>query len=307
MKKFLGLLMIIISLALFGCAKKEVQKIKVLVPSGTPLVAIGGVLGNENYEVDVVSGADLLTAALVADEYDVVIAPVTAATKLYIAKGIKYRFASVINLSSNYLITLNGSKLDQTGEKRVLAYGMNNTPDIIMKAALANYDVSSFTIEYQQAVTDVVPFIVSNNGDYDFFLTAEPTLTQLSVKYGLSFDVIDLQKELQSSLSIIPQAGIFVNSESEKQAEIKTFLNDVKKNIEYLNKNQDKYYDKVSSYNEFFTKLTKEVLEKSIARSNIKYYEASKIKGDLDKYYDLLNNLNDKLLNGKKPDDDFYY
>ena len=306
MKKILGLLILLFSLVFVGCAKKEMQKISVLVPSGTPLVAIGGVLDNSNYEVEVVSGADILTSALVAGEFDVVIAPVTVGTKLYIARGIEYKFASVINLSCNYLVTLNGSKLDANKNQKILAYGMNNTPDIIMKAALDKYGLDNFTIEYQQAVTDVVPFIV-NGSDYDFFLTAEPTLTQLKVKYNLEFDVIDLQKELEADLELIPQAGIFVSSTSEKQDEIKAFLKDVKKNIETLNKNPEAYYDKVESKNEFFAKLGKEVLTKSIEKSNIKYVEAKENREVIEKYYDLLNSLNDKLLNGKKPDEDFYY
>ena len=306
MKKLLGLLILLFSLVLFGCAKKEVEKITVLVPSGTPLVAIGGVLENENYQVEVVSGADLLTAALVSGEYDVVIAPVTAGSKLYIAKGIDYKFASIINLSANYLVSLNGSKLDSSKNQKILAYGANNTPDIIMKAALTKYGLDTFTIEYQQAVTDVVPFIV-NGSDYDFFLTAEPTLTQLKVKYNLDLEIIDLQKELESDLEIVPQAGIFVNSKSEKQNEIKAFLKDVKKNIESLNKNPDNYYDKVENLNEFFTKLGREVLTKSIERSNIKYIEAKANKASIEKYYSLLNELNDKLLGGKTPDENFYY
>ena len=307
MKKFISLIILLFGLVFVGCGAQNKETIKVIVPSGTPLVAIGGVLGNEYYDVEVVSGADLLTQALVKGEYDVVIAPVTAASKLYIAQNIKYRFASSINLSSNYLITLNKKKLTDSGEKKILAYGANNTPDIIMKSVLAkNGGVDAYTIDYQQAITDVVPFIV-NGSDYDFFLTSEPVLTQLKLKYNLDFEVIDLQEELKDDLEIIPQAGIFVNSESLKQKEIKNFLKDVKKNIESLNKTPSSYYDKVSSLNEYFTKLGKDILEASIPRSNIKYIEAKNNIEVFNKYYDLLNKYNSKLLNGAKPDENFYY
>ncbi len=43
--------------------------------------------------------------------------------------------------------------------------------------------------------------------------------------------------------------------------EIKNFLKDVKANIEFLNTNSDKYYEKVSNNHEYFTKLGEEVLE----------------------------------------------
>ena len=306
MKRILSTIILLLSLVLFGCGGKNKETIKIIVPSGTPLVAIGGVLDNEFYEVEVVSGADLLTQALVKGEYDVVIAPVTAASKLYISQNIKYRFASSINLSSNYLITLNGKSLDNSSAK-ILAYGANNTPDIIMKSVLEKHGgVDNYAIDYQQAITDVVPFIV-NGSDYDFFLTSEPVLTQLKLKYNLNFDVIDLQEELKDDLELIPQAGIFVNSESTKQTEIKNFLKDVKKNIESLNSDGNKYFDKVATLNEYFTKLGSDILVSSIPRSNIKYIEAKSNIEIFNKYYDLLNKYNAKLLNGEKPDEAFYY
>ena len=85
LKKVFGVFLVLLVFILASCKKDEnLQKIKIIVPNGTPLVAVGDLLSNENYEFEVVSGADLLTAALVKKDYDVVIAPITATTKVYL-------------------------------------------------------------------------------------------------------------------------------------------------------------------------------------------------------------------------------
>lgn len=305
-KKSFSLLLVMFIVLLVGCKKEPLEKIKIIVPNGTPLVAVGDLLSNENYEFEVVSGADLLTAALLKKDYDVVIAPVTAASKLYLLKGIEYKFASVITTGNNYLVTKSDSdKITDVNGKKVMAYGMNNTPDIVMKAVFELNSINA-NIEYQSSVNDVVPFFVNESSEYDYILTAEPTLTMLKLKHKLDLRVIDLQKELSSEIEMIPQAGIFVLN-SGKEREIKSFLKDVKANIEFLNKNSDKYYEKVSNNHEYFEKLGEEVLEASLKTSNIKYYSAKENKETMDKYYNLLNKFNQSLLNGKTPDENFYY
>lgn len=307
MKKILLLVIMFLSSFLFlGCKEENLETIKVIVPSGTPLVAIGGVLGNEKYEVDVVSGADLLTAALLQKEYDVVIAPITAASKLYILRGIEYKFASIITTGNNYLVSKNGSSdISSLSGKKILAYGANNTPDIVLRSALSKYQVNC-EIDYQAAVSDITPFIKNEKSEYDYFLTAEPALTQLKLKFGLDLTVIDLQSTLESEIEMIPQAGIFVLNNG-KEKGINKFLSDVKNNIKDLNENSDKYYEKVSNYDEYFTKLGEDILESSLKTSNIKYYNAKDSKETMNKYYDLLNKYNNALLNGKVPNEKFYY
>lgn len=307
LKKVFGVFLVLLVFILASCKKDEnLQKIKIIVPNGTPLVAVGDLLSNENYEFEVVSGADLLTAALVKKDYDVVIAPITASSKLYLLKGIEYKFAAVITTGNNYLVTKGSSdKISDVNGKKIIAYGMNNTPDIVMKAALELNNITA-DIEYQSSVNDVVPFFVNSDSEYDYILTAEPTLTMLKLKYNLDLNVIDLQKELESEIEMIPQAGIFVLNNG-KDKEIKNFLKDVKANIEFLNNNSDKYYEKVSNNHEYFTKLGEEVLEASLKTSNIKYYGAKENIETINKYYDLLNKYNNALLNGKTPDENFYY
>ncbi len=312
MKKIICFLLILSLGFLFGCKKEETPKenyeqIKIIVPSGTPLVAVGGLLGSSDYQFDVVTGADLLTTALAKGEYDVVIAPVTAATKLSILGKSQYKFASIITTGNNYLVSKGGSSnIEDLNGKKILAYGQNNTPDIALKSALESHNITC-EIEYQSAVSDVVPFIVGENNDYDYFLTAEPTLTQLKQKYNLDLTIIDLQEALKSEMDMIPQAGIFVLEKENNQKELEHFLKEVKDNIDFLNNNGDKYYEKVGNLNEFFQKLGEEVLEESLKTSNIAYYSAKDNKATMNKYYDLLNKYNNSLLNGLTPSEEFYY
>ena len=58
-KNLLIIMLTLIASLAIGC-KKDLEKIKVLLPSGAPLIAVGDLLDNEAFEFTVANGADLL-------------------------------------------------------------------------------------------------------------------------------------------------------------------------------------------------------------------------------------------------------
>ena len=53
-KLFSLLFLIVLVFALFGCEKKDEKTYKVILPSGTPLIAFGALLDDENFNVEIV-------------------------------------------------------------------------------------------------------------------------------------------------------------------------------------------------------------------------------------------------------------
>lgn len=296
-KKLLIVFVLVLVVLLIGCSYNE-EKLKVIVPSGTPLVSIGPSLNNKNYEIEIVSGSDLLSSALIKGEYDIVIAPINLGAKLYLKGNNKYALDSVITTGNSYLINLNNKPL--SNDAKILAFGMNNTADIMMKLYLGDL---SFQIEYQSAVSDVIPFIISGS-DYDYYLVSEPFLSQLKIKYQLNFTIIDLEEEIDE-ISFFPQAGIYVNKESNNSL-IDKFITETKENIEFLNENSEDYYEKVKDSHSYFKNLTESVLESSIKLSKIRYIKASSNKDNIIEYFNLLNDFNNKILEGEVPDEAFF-
>ena len=91
-KLFNFILLSLLGLSLFGFNNdiKLENEIKVIAPMGTPYLALGGLLEEENVKIECVAGTDPLKAALVAGEYDVVVAPINLAAQLFNKGNSKY-------------------------------------------------------------------------------------------------------------------------------------------------------------------------------------------------------------------------
>lgn len=312
MKKYLSLIILILIIMLSGCNKKIENEVKVILPSGTPLIAVGDLLDEENVKYDIVSGADLLTSALVSKSHDVVILPLTAGMKLYLNGSSSYKLHSIITFGNTYIVSRDSTSLDSikdVNEKDILAYGQNNTPDIILRASLEANDVKA-NITYVAGVGDIVPYFVCNDETEckapSYILSAEPTITTLELKYNLKLNVLSLSN-LISNVNDIPQAAIFVNPDAVHQDDIKVLLEKIEKNINDLNKNTDEYVKRIINKNSYFEKLGEDILKRSIPRSNIKFMLASKNQDVVINYCNLLNKYNNKILAGKVVDEKIYY
>jgi hypothetical protein len=174
-----------------------------------------------------------------------------------------------------------------------------------LKAALSIGEVNA-SIVYENSVNDVVStrFIGANPATY--ILCAEPVLSTLEIKMGLSINMFDLQAELAPQFAFIPQAGIFIR---ELTPAIQSFLDDVEANVEELNTTPSTYVDKLLALDPLsyptFAKLGSAIINSAIPRSNIEYIRSITIQEDLNSYFSLLNTYQAQLLGGKIPDEDF--
>lgn len=301
-KNFISLILILIIL-ITGCTKKE-NKLTVTLPSGTPLVAVGGLLDDIDYNK--VNGPDLLVSALTSTSSDIVIAPLVNGTKLYINNATIYKLAAIITFGNNYIISKKEmNSLSDLQNQILLAYGKNSIPDIVLNRAIDLCKVN-INIDYTNSVNDAVaPFI---NNKIDYILSAEPTLSNIEKKVG-GVNIIDLQNiiKINSNLIMIPQAAIFINPKSKRPIEIDKFLSNVKNNINYLNENPISYIDLIIDKDPFFNQLGRDVLINSIPRSNINYLEAKNNIKLIEDFFYMINTYNEMILNNSLPNESFYY
>jgi NitT/TauT family transport system substrate-binding protein len=298
---------------LIGCDSKIKNEITVILPSGTPLIAVGGLLEEENVDYTIVSGADLLTTALISQSHDIVIAPLTLGMKLFMNESSPYKMYAIITLGNTYIVSREATSLNSIADvnnQEIMAFGQNNTPDIILKAALEDNKYQA-NITYQTGVNDIVPFFVCSGSSCaeapKYILSAEPTITTLELKYGLSLNIINLQDVLSEEHEVIPQAAIFVNPNSSYLEDIEVFMKKLEKNVDELNQKTDSYVDKIINSYDFFTKTGADVLKRSIPRSNIEFLLAKEHKEIVVAYCNLLNKYNNKILGGLVVDEEIYY
>ena len=106
MKKIISIfVLLLISLLLFSCEKKDEKTYKVIMPSGTPLIAFGNLLDDNNFDIEVVNGSDPLQAAFIGGEYDIIVAPFNLGAKLYLAEKSSYLLEAIITTNNTYLIS----------------------------------------------------------------------------------------------------------------------------------------------------------------------------------------------------------
>lgn len=297
MKKIVVIIMIFM---LAGCSAKSSEKIEVILPNGTPYIALGAV---DSINVTNVNGPDLLSAAFVNTDktYDMIVAPLNLGAKLYITGASNYELAAVITSNNNYIVSRN--QMDSVSDlegKTIMAYGENKTPGIALEKTLDDNNVN-VTIDYKGSVMDIVPFFVADNASTpEYILMAEPVLSNLSLQFGLEdLHVLDLSDELD--LDIL-QAGIFVKP----NIEYDSVLKDIKDNITYLNDNVTNYANELITKDDYFVNLGVELLIESIPKCSIVYMDAKINKTAIENYFNVLNDYNTNLLNGVVPNEGFY-
>lgn len=303
MKKLLTLtIMASVALSLTACGKKE--EVKILTPSGTPLMSIGGLIDKKGISIEAVNGPENLISGLSTKSHDIIIAPLTAGAKLSIAGKSEYKLEAVVTTNNTYIISKGNTTLTNISDlknKKLIAYGQNNTPDIALKNALKTNNIADNEVEitYEADVTTATSTFMGGS-DYDYCLIAEPQITALKNK-GANLKVLDLSTYMSTT---IYQAGIFVNPDA-NQKRCNEVIEQIKENIKYLNEKPEEYAEAIESKNAFFTKMTKEILAASIPNANISFIKAGENKTKINAYFAEVNEYNSAILNGTVTDE-FY-
>lgn len=302
--KLFTLVLIILGLILLvGCGETNDKTYKVLLPSGTPLMAVGGLLDDESFDFNVVNGQDPLIAGFTSAEYDMIIAPINLGTKFYLAGKSNYQFKAVITTNNTYIISKgNISSLNDLEGKKITGFGASAAPGLALNGAIDIKGINT-TVNYQNAVSDVMMLFASDTDDSDFYLSAEPNITKIEDKTGNKINKISLQEQIKEELPLLIQACLFVNPNSNvsKQA-----INKIKENIESMNKGPENYAKLVLDKNDFFKGLGENVIAKAIPNCNIDFIEAKDNVDIINKYYEFLNKYQNAVLGGKTPGEEFY-
>ena len=307
-KKFIAIILLfVMSLGLVACGDnkeqdepKDLEKIKVVLPSGAPLMAIGDLLDNAAFDFTVVNGADPLSAALISGEYDMVIAPLNLGAKLYTLGKTAYKLDSIITSNNTYLVSRSSFTLAELNGKTILPYGQNSTPDIVLKVALESKGINAQLADYKASVAEVMQLFLANDASAEYALSAEPQVTLIKSKVQ-GVTVLDLVSVFEEG-KIFPQACLYVKGDKDYSGH----LNLIEENIKKLNIKPEEYANSVLNKHTYFEGLGVEVLKTSLPKCNIVYLKASQNKEAVNNYIEYLNNYAPAILGGKNVDDSFY-
>lgn len=296
-------LILIVGIILSGCKKENdfspTRKVSVIMPSGTPVLALGGLFGEEN-DLEVVTDTTLLQTALITKSVDIVIAPLTMGTNLFLKGKSTYKLEAIVTTNNTYLISNSSiAPVDLQG-KTIVGFNENNTPGIILKMYLEQNSIEC-TTQFEANVNASVNAFTQGNAEYA--VVAEPQLTKLRKQFP-NLNYLNLATTLTEEF--IPQAAIYVNSETASDENVIHFLNEIRDNIYYMNTNPNEYVDSIMGRHPYFETLGAEILKESIPTTNVSYHKASEHKDIINEFYTNIDKYANNMFGGVVPGENFY-
>lgn len=300
MKKIICILsLFLLSILLFSCSKEESIKTTIVVPKGSPYLAIAGLLSESCVEIDSVAGPSNLQSALAKGDFDIVIAPINIAVNLYNSGNSKYQISHILTSNNAYIVTRSKNNLNNLGDlkgQKVLGFAANGIPGSILKTIYKSneLDINNVLFKYSSSA-DIYSVFAGKETEEKYALMSEPEITKMVLNDNISVNKLDLCKELGIDVA---QACIFINPDSNKDA-IKNVLKLIEDNVNFLNTNPSNYADKIIPLDRSFDAMGKEVIIESIPTTNIIFKEAKANKS-------IIENIL-TILNVELPNDAFYY
>jgi NitT/TauT family transport system substrate-binding protein len=293
------LCIVILVIFLFGCSSSE--KVKMMVPYGSPQMSQLYLQDNQDqYDVDIVIGADPLVAAFGSNSHDIIFAPINLGAKMFNSKE-NYVLLGVVTWGNYYLVSENElSDFSSLDQKNIVVFGKNQVSDILILYLIEAYQIE-LTISYVDSLSTATAHAIVHPND--IVLVAEPSFSLLK-KGNADLFSIDLQEAYQqvSSFTSFPQAGVFVHKDvsNEKRTSIKE---DLIISIERMNQNEQETAELAVRLG---MDLDSDVLVSAFITSNIEFISGIESKAAVILFFNLIMEINSLLIGDKLPNDSFY-
>ena len=254
-----------------------------------------------------------LLPKMIKKEIDIGFMPVNVAAKVYDSTNHKIICCGITGEGNLALITKNKNikSLKDLIGKTVFVAGLGATPEYITKYILEKEgivlnDEKGIFLDFSLPTNQIVPELLA--GKIDYAIVPEPFITIASEKSKNKINIIDLQKDyfLKYFGQNYPLTVMVVRSDfaEENPDLIKTFLEQYKSALSWTLDNLSDAGQLCEKYN---FGLKKNVVEKSIPKSNYVFIPAVEGKLIIESLLQLFIEEDNSFLNGKLPEDDFYY
>lgn len=304
-----------------GSGENEKKAYTFVMPDGAPSLSVVKLMKDyktidgHKIEYKIVPAAQI-GAEFSKGETDLAIMPTNASAKLYTAKGIKHKLATVNVFGVLYMVGTKPveSVADLKGEV-IYNIGQGGTPDLMLKYILAKNNVEY--VENTEAVEGKVSLAYASEasvavaglkqGKYSFAVLGQPVATNaLKAVEGASVS-LDLQAEWNKLTDGdgYTQAGVVVKDDVAADSSFMTALyNALSENYNYISENSADVKGILAENGSGLTfDFTKEVID----ACNIDCKKASEIRSSIEKYFTEIAAFDKTFIGGKLPDDGYYY
>ena len=283
-----------------------------------PSVTIGtaalmGELGKEaDVSLKIWRNPDQLRAGVASGEFKVMMSPSNVGVNLR-NQGANVGLVNILSSGLNALVTKAPlARLEDLYGKKLVMPFKNDLPDIVLRALFKKLglDISRVDITYTATPPETMASFLSM--DFDAAMLLEPLTSACLLKgkkIGVAVeraevDMLALWGEAFGLKPFIPQAGIIADVDFYRanEAKFETFNNDLKNALEWMKKNPESAGEIGSNY----LPAPAKAIAMSISKANLVVMKPSQIREELAKFYEIVLDLNPRLLGGKMPDKDFY-
>ncbi len=278
-------------------------------PTAMGLVSLMDNEDKANYNFNIVTAADELSAAVIQGNVDIATVPANLASILYNKTDKQVTVLNINTLGVLYVVTADDSitSLKDLEGKTVYMTGKGTTPEYALNYLLEQYDVdaSKITLEFKSEATEVAAVLAEEENAIGILPQPYVTVAMTSndqLKMALSFsdlwDALGVDSSLVTGVTIVRNAFLEENPEAVAQ-----FLKDYEESVAYTNEHTDEAAALVGKYD-----IVKEgVAKQALPYCNITYISGSDMKTKLGAYLQTLYEQDSQSVGGNLPDEAFYY
>ena len=306
MKKILGFILLVFLMFASSACQNNDTSISVIVPNGIPAIAQSYIEYDaleKGYLIDRVSGPSSLVAAFTSESHDVIIAPINLGANLY-NKDSSYKLAAVITWSNLQLISREEIDIEKIDGRNIIAFGENAVPEMVIDYIFSSFAYETEPVISYQASSAQESFLSFMQDDTSLAIVSEPitSIARAEISDLYVYDLLEFWQEF-SGLDDFPQAGVFVNGETNRK-EINLYLDELKLSSQNVLINPLLTATNCETLDYPFDK---NIIENSIPNSHIAYILASENRELINDFLKMIFDFNKELIGDKIPDDNFYW
>ena len=294
----------------------EQKKVQMIIPDGITAIACAKLVKenseiNPNFKMDytIEKSSENVVSAVLKGDADLAIVPSNVSATQY-NKTKNYKIAGTIGWGSFYLVsTAPENTIDALKGKEIYNIGKGLTPDIVMKSILKDKGYNpdtDFNFSYVSGVTELAPMIISGKTSYG--VLPEPAFSQVSTKNKNTNVILDLNEEwkkLNNSKYGYPQSTLIVKKDFYENNKdfVEKFIKNIKESCKFAS---EKNSDLPSYCEEIGVSTDKNIIIKSMDKSNISYTDIKDCYNEYKTYFQKLNDFDPSTIGGSVPDDEIF-
>ncbi|MGE4215040.1 MAG: ABC transporter substrate-binding protein [Anaerotignaceae bacterium] len=271
----------------------------------------GKVFGNYNFEV--LTTPDEVSAKLISGEVDVAAVPVNLASVLYNKNEGEIQIAAINTLGILYILE-NGNTIQSLSDlsgKTIYATGQGAVPEYVLQYILLKNGVTDCKVEFMQTHAELAAAVAA--GEVEIAMLPEPFASvaisknsdvRVALDVAKCWDEYSYQEEKVANT--LPMGCIVVRKEfvDAHEKEFSKFLDEYEYFIEVVNEDPENAAKYVVSYDIIDDEA---VAASSIPNCNITFIDGSKMLRLVENFLNTMYEANPKAIGGTVPNEDFYY